>query len=144
MDTVAYLHLPVGQSPPSLEGRRAFKALLVSEQPADDAWQALVSEWLVRSGCLFMSAWGHDCGGWHDSVDRANLAAFDFGEIPDDALVRTIWDDGPLTHALWFVANCAFHPTITTFDHTIIIHIAAEARRAELLSAFQKARDGER
>lgn len=143
METAIYLHLPIGQTPPSLEGYRPFKAVLVIEQPADDKWQSLVSEWLVRGGCLYMSAWGHDCESWHDRVDRANLSAFDFGEIPDDAFVMTTWHaDEPLTEALWFAAHVAFHPTIT-IDRTIIVHISAEERRADLLGAFQQAQNDE-
>lgn len=111
------------------------------EQPADEAWQALVSEWLVRSGCLYMMAWGHDCSSWDDSVDYANITAFDFGIIPDDASVMTTWHaHEPVKEALWFAANWAVHPTIA-LDHTIIIHISAEERRAELLKDFQKAHD---
>jgi hypothetical protein len=141
METATYLHLPVGQSPPSLESYRPFKAVLVIEQPADREWQVVVSEWLVRSGCLYVSAWGQDCETWHDGVDYANLSAFDFHEIPDDACVMTTWHaHEPLTQALWFAANCAIHPTMA-LDNTIIIHISAKERSAELLKDFQQARD---
>lgn len=144
MNTATYLHLPVGQTPPSLEGHPPFKAVLVIEQPADAAWRGLVSEWLVRSGCLYMSVWGDDCETWHDRVDLANLSAFDFGDIPDDAFVLTTWHaHEPLTEALWFAVNCAEHPMVA-LDQTIIIHISAEARKAELLNDCRKAyeRDG--
>ena len=139
METAIYVHLPAGQSPPPLEGHRPFKAALVIEQPVTDEWQSLVSEWLVRSGCLYMMAWGRDCSSWDDSVDYANLLAFDFGEAPNDAFVMTTWhEDEPLTEALRFAAHSAVHPTVA-LDRTIIIHISAEERRAELLEAFQKA-----
>ena len=139
MNTAAYLHLPVGQTPPSLEGHPPFKAVLVIEQSADEAWRALVSEWLVRSGCLYMSVWGHDCKTWHDRVDLANLSACDCGDMPDDAFVMTTWHaHEPLTEALWSAVNCAEHPTMA-LDHTIIIHISADERRAELLNDCRKA-----
>jgi hypothetical protein len=141
MGTVTYLHLPVGQSPPSLEGYRPFKAVLVIEASLTDEWQSIVSEWLVRSGCLYMMAWGTDCSSWDDSVDYANLSAFDFGEIPDDAFVMTTWHaHEPLTEAFWFAAHCAVHPAVP-LEHTIIIHISADGRRDELLTAFQRKRE---
>jgi len=97
METVTYLHLPVGHTPPSLEGPRPFKAVLVIEQQVTSEWQSLVSDWLVQSGCLSMAAWGFDCSSWDDSVDYANLSAFNFGEIPEDAFVMTTWHaDEPL------------------------------------------------
>lgn len=143
METATYLHLPVGHTPPSLEGYRPFKAVLVIEQPVTDEWQSLVSEWLVQSGCLFMMAWGRDCSSWDDSVDYANLSAFNFGEIPEDAFVMTTWHaDEPLREALWFAAHTAFHPTMA-LDRTIIVHISAEERGAELLGAFQQAQNDE-
>jgi hypothetical protein len=37
----------------------------------DDArspeWQAQVSDWLLRSGCRCMMAWGRNCGDWNTS-----------------------------------------------------------------------------
>jgi hypothetical protein len=142
-EAVTYLHLPVGRTPPSLEGYRPFKALLVIEQPVTSEWQSIVSEWLVQGGCLYMMAWGRDCSSWDDSVDYANLSAFDFGEIPEDALVMTTWHaDVPLREALWFAAHVAVHPTVA-LDRTIIVHISVEERRAELLRAFQQAQSDE-
>ena len=141
METVTYLHLPAGHTPPSLEGYRPFKAVLVIEQQVTGEWQSLVSEWLVQSGCLFMMAWGFDCSSWDDSVDHANLSAFNFREIPEDAFVMTTWHaDEPLRETLWFAAHTAFHPT-AALDRTVIVHISAEERRAELLRVFQQAQN---
>lgn len=143
METVTYLNLPVGRTPPPLEGYRPFKAVLVIEQQVTDEWQSLVSDWLVQSGCLSMSAWGRDCSSWDDSVDYANLSAFNFGEIPEDAFVMTTWHaDEPLREALWFVAHTAFHPKVA-LDRTVIVHISAEERRAELLRAFRQVQNDE-
>ena len=139
--SVSYLHLPADTTPPSIEEYRPFAALLVIEQPCARAWEAFVSDWLVRSGCLYMMAWGLGCSSWDDSVDHANLSAFDYGLIPDDAFVMTTWHaDQPLTDALWFAAHSVEHPTVP-LERTIIIHISAEARQAEFLAAFQTARE---
>jgi hypothetical protein len=134
-----YLHLKPGQIPPSLDGYRPFKALLVIEETIDNAWQSMVSEWLVRGGCLYMMAWGRDCSSWDDSVDLANLAAFDFGEIPDDDFVMTTWhDDEPLREAMWFAAHTACHPTIA-LERTVIVHISANEHVGELVRAYLQA-----
>ena len=138
METATYLHLPAGHIPPSLEEYRPFKAVLVIEQPVAAEWQALVSKWLVQSGCLYMMAWGHDCSSWDDSVDYANLSAFNFEEIPGDAFVMTTWHaEEPLREALWFAAHNAFHPTMP-LNHTVIVHISQD-RKAELLVALHQA-----
>jgi hypothetical protein len=139
METAIYLHLPAGHTPTPLNGCIPFRVVLVIEQPVTHEWQTLVSEWLVWSGCLYMVAWGRDCSSWDDSVDIANLSAFNFGEIPEDAFVMTTWHaKEPLSEALWYAAHCAFHPSIT-LNRTLIVHISEEERKTELLAAFQQA-----
>jgi hypothetical protein len=141
METATYLHLPVGRTPPPLTGYRPFKAVLVIEQQVTGEWQSLVSDSIVRDGCLYMMAWGQDCSSWHDSVDHANLSAFSFGEIPEDAFVMTTWHpDEPLSEVLWFAAHAALHPSVT-LERTLIVHISSEERRVELLRAFQQAQN---
>lgn len=142
METAIYLHLPAGQTPPLLEGGRPFKAVLVVEQTCTADWQSLVSEWLVRSGCLYMMAWGVDCSSWDESVDYACLEAFGYGDIPEEAFVMTTWHaHEPLEGAFWFASHFAHH-SATHLDRTIIVHISIEERRAELLNAFQNAMVG--
>lgn len=139
MSNVSYLHLPANQSPPSLV-KALFKAVVVIEQAVSDAWQAQVSDWLVRSGCLYMMAWGDRCSDWDDSVDYANMSAFDGGDIPDDDFVMTTWHERePLAEAFWFAENAAFHPTVD-LDRTIIVHVAPHDRGAELLNLYREAR----
>ncbi|MGV9006813.1 MAG: DUF7684 family protein [Brevundimonas sp.] len=139
---VTYLHLPAGRAPPSMEGSGPFKAVLVLDQFVTAEWQTLVSDWLVRSGCLYMMAWGPGCGSWDDSVDYANLAAADFAEVPDDRHVLTTWhDDEPLSDTFWFAGQCAVHPTVP-FKQTLIIDINADGREAELLAAYSEAQTG--
>ena len=139
---LSYLHLPFGAAPPSLEFG-AFCAVVVIDDKVSDEWRDAISEWLVRSGCLYMCAWGDDCSRWDDSVDHANLSEFDYGEIPDDRFVMTTWHaKETLAEAFWFVAHCAFHPA-TELPHTVIVDIAPEDRRDELLAAFREAQIAE-
>ena len=138
---VTYLHLPAGQVPPSMGGRAPFKAMLVLDQPVTEVWQDLVSEWLVRSGCRYMMAWGAGSSAWDDSVDYAALSTADFGAGPDEQQVMTTWhDDEPLSETFWFAGNCALHPTVALGD-AVIIDIRAEAREAELLEAYAEAQE---
>jgi hypothetical protein len=89
-----------------------------------------------------MMAWGRACSSWDDSVDEANLAAFDFGDIPDESFVMTTWHEGePLEEVFWFAEHAAIHPMME-LTRTIIVHITANAREVELLGAFQRAQRG--
>jgi hypothetical protein len=118
--------------------------VLVIEDAVSDGWQALVSDWLVASGCLYMVAWGRDCSSWDDSVDYANLSHFDHGEIPDDAFVMTTWHtDESLSETFRFAGHWASHPTVD-LGRTIIIHVSPERREADLLEAFQMAQGEDR
>jgi hypothetical protein len=139
MDDPIYLQLKPGQALPSLEVYRPFKALLVIDETIDNEWQSMVSEWLVRGGCLYMMAWGRNCSSWDDSVDLAILGAFDFREIPDDDFVMTTWHDHePLEEAMWFAAHTACHPTVA-LERTVIVHICGNERGAELVRIYLQA-----
>lgn len=112
---------------------------MVIEDVVDKEWQNAISDWLVQSGCLYMIAWGLDCSRWDDSVDWANLAEFDYGEIPEDSFVMTTWHENePLAEAFWFAGQCACHPTVE-LTHTLIVHIASQERENGLLSAYRQA-----
>ena len=133
---MTYLHLPAGREPPVLGGVGRFRAVLVLRQTVTDEWQTLISDWLVRSGCLYMMAWGVGCSSWDDSVDWANRSVSEVGEVPDDQFVMTTWHDSePLSETLWFAAHTAHHPTMMLKD-LVIIDIGPEARERELLDAY--------
>jgi hypothetical protein len=139
MDDVSYLQLPPGKEPPDLPAC-AFRAVVVVSEPVTSEWRDLVSDWLVRSGCLYMMAWGCECTLWDDSVDYAMLAAQSLCEIPDDSFIMTTWhDDEPLEEVFWYSENCAYHPTID-LTRTIIIDIASSDRSNELLRAYRTIR----
>ncbi|KQN04893.1 hypothetical protein ASE85_07875 [Sphingobium sp. Leaf26] len=135
--TLNYLHLSLDHPLPSAEVR-PYRAVLISEQSVSEVWRNEVASWLLESGCLYFIAWGIDCEAWHDTVDWANLKAFDFGEIPDDRFVMTTWHDKePLSEALWFAGNCASHPDIELLD-TVIVHVAREERRVATLELYDE------
>lgn len=136
--SVSYLHLPEGNELPVLDGR-PFRAVVVLDHAVEEDWRDRVSDWLVRSGCLYMMAWGPDCASWDLSVDEASLARFDFGDVPDNAHVMTTWHEKEtLAETFWYAGFCAFHPT-RTLGHTLIVHIGPEDRNGELLAAYAEA-----
>ena len=137
--TVSYVHLPPEAQLPSVEEAGPFRAVLVLEQAVTDDWQSRVSEWLVKSGCLYMMAWGADCSSWDDSVDWANHSVVGLDNIPDDRFVMTTWhDDEPLAETFWFAGFAAHHPTVP-LERIAIIDIGPTNREGEMLQAYEAA-----
>jgi acyl carrier protein phosphodiesterase len=131
-----YLHLQPEQAPPVLTGS-PFRAVIVADETVSETWLNKIAEWIVKSGCLYVVAWGVDCEAWHDSVDWAVLEVFNYGDIPDDHFVMTTWHSyEPLSEALWFAEQCAFHPDVELTE-TVILHIAVEAHAAQLLQTYR-------
>ena len=139
MSTPLYVQLRPGGDMPSVTGLAPFRAVVIVDAIVTPQWQRAVSESLVRSGCLWMIAWGIDCSSWDDSVDYANLEAFDYGEIPDDKSVVTSWhDDKPLSEAFDFCKRCASHRTVV-LTTTVLLHISPENREQEICRLFSEA-----
>ena len=138
--SVKYLHLKAEEPPPQL-ALAPFCAVVVTEVETSEEWREHVTDWLVKSGCLYAVTWGTDCEEWHDSVDHANLREFDYGDIPEDRFVMTTWHSNqPLQEALWFAGQCAFHPTITLTD-TLILNVGPEPREQAMLRAFSESQE---
>jgi hypothetical protein len=137
--SVSYVHLPPEAHLPSIGEAGPFRAVLVLEQAVADDWQSRVSEWLVKSGCLYMMAWGVECSSWDDSVDWANLSVVGLEDIPDDQFVMTTWHDNePLAETFWFAGFTAHHPTVP-LEHVAIIDIGSTNRESEMLQAYEAA-----
>ena len=138
MSTECLLFPPESVLPPELIGP-PFRAAVVVESDVSREWQNEVSDWLVRSGCLYMMAWGNDCSSWDDSVDWANIEAFGFGEIPQDKFVMSTWHaNEPLQEVFWFSKHHAVHPTVG-IDRTLLIHISTENQMSGLLQGYADA-----
>lgn len=137
--SVSYIHLSPEAQPPLVREARPFKSVLVLEQAVSAEWQNRVSEWLVKSGCLYMMAWGVDCSSWDDSVDWANRSVAGLDDIPDDQFVMTTWhNDEPLAETFWFAGFTAHHPTVP-LEHVFIIDIGPTNRESRMLQAFEEA-----
>lgn len=132
---VRYIHLKPEETPPALTCG-PFCAVIITDVCVSEVWRERTAEWLVQNGCLYAVAWGVDCEGWHDSVDTANLSEFEYGDIPDERFVMTTWHaKEPLSEAFWFAGQCVSHPTVGLTE-TIILHVSAESREAEMSQIF--------
>lgn len=138
---VAYVHLRPGDPMPPCPLPGPFAAVVIIEAEVADAWRNLLSEWLVQKGCLSMMAWGRDCVLWDDSVDWANLAMFDFEDIPESHFVRTTWHErDTLEDVLWQSQYVATHDYMPD-QRVILIDIGERARSREILALFAQAED---
>jgi hypothetical protein len=113
---------------PTIKTGPPFKCILVLDASVSEEWQRKVSLWLVKSGCLYMMAWGKNCSSWDDSIDLANLESFNFDEIPDADFVMTTWHhEESLDDVLFFAINCANHPVVE-LERTIVIEIGFDKK----------------
>jgi hypothetical protein len=136
---VTYLQLKPGEELPELPKLKPYLAILVSEETAYAEWRDIVSKHLVRSGCIYMLAWGNECGAWEDAVDLANLEQFNFGEIPEDELVVTTGQKNEtLKDVFEFAKNSAEHSCVE-FSNTLILHICSQNKETELLIQYAEA-----
>ncbi len=136
---MTYVRLASSSVLPDICSLRPFRAVVVVEDSVEANRQSEISKWLVESGCLYMMAWGNDCGSWDDSVDIANLEGFDDAEIPDDRFVMTTWHaEETIAEVFWFCKHSAFHPTID-ISNDMILHLSPESRRRKLTDDYMAA-----
>lgn len=136
MSNIVYLHLSPGADLPEVSSLEPFRVVVIVEAEVSSSWQSAVSEWLVRSGCLYSLAWGENSISWDNSVDMANIEQFDFKEIPENKFVMTTWhEDETLSEVFWFCKNNAFHPTVE-LKHTMLLHIAVHPREQEIVGTY--------
>ncbi len=133
---IHYLQLKPEGDLPDISTLKPFLAVLVIEEPQSATWRVKASQWLVKSGCIYMMAWGSDCSDWEDAVDLANIEQFSYGEIPEDELVMTSeHEDAKLKDVFWQAKNSARHACVE-FANTVVVHISDENKEAELLGLY--------
>ena len=140
MMTPQYIHLPPTSSLEQVSVMSPFAAIVAIDTKVTPEWRHKVSEWLVENGCLYMMAHGDECSLWDDSVDWANIEAYDFEDIPDDNLVMTTWhEDESLEEVLWFaLTSVDFYPLV---KHMIILDISTSSREREIFKALELTKD---
>ncbi len=133
---IDYLHIVPNSENPKIASTEPFRAIVVLEEPVSVEWQHELSKNLVDAGCLYMMAWGVEASSWDDSVDYANLDAFNYGDIPETKFVMTTWHDNEsLGEVFDYSKQLALHPAVD-INKTVIVHIAAKSKENELLSAY--------
>ncbi len=136
---VTYLQLPPGERHPEIAHLAPFQAVVIVDAEVDSHWQNATSAWLVRSGCLYMMAWGRECSSWDDSVDWAYIDDCPGEATPDHRLIVTTWHEKEsLKETFWFSKRCAIHPTVD-LKNTLLLHIAVESQETKLLKIYAKA-----
>jgi hypothetical protein len=136
-----YMRVEPGNGLKPYDGARPFRAVVVVEEAVSPEWRAAASKWLVDSDCLYMMAWGQECSLWDDSVDLANIAAFNFGEIPERHFVMTTWHEHePLEEVFWFAKNLAFTAgSRVEIADTVILHVSRVDREEEYATLYAAA-----
>ena len=131
-----YLQLTPSGKPPDIPGFQPYKAVIIIEATVTPTQQALISQWLIKSGCLYMMAWGDDCASWEKSVQLANRAAFVTAEIPDQSLVITTWhEDQLLKDVFWHTKYTAMHPCFR-LENVLLLHLAATENKQGITAAY--------
>jgi len=75
--TAHYLQVaPEAGALPELPGSAPFRVVVLVREAVSNAWRNRVSDLLVKSGCLYMLAWGVECSRWDDAVDWVNVEAW--------------------------------------------------------------------
>jgi len=134
-----YFHVQPDAALPGIGYLAPFRAVVIVEEDVSAEWRTDVSDWLVRSGCLYMMAWGRDCSLWDDAVDWANIDHFLFKDIPEDRFVVTTWHDGdPLDEVFSFCKRLAIHPAVE-LPQVILLHIARNECAGSMLQAYSRA-----
>ncbi len=136
-----YIYLKPESILPEIALVAPFRMVVIVEAVVTTPWQNVVSEWIVRSGCLYMMAWGVNCSSWDDSVDWANINEFQPEDVPEDRFVMTTWHtDEQLQEVFWFSKNNAFLDAVDIKQkNTVLLHISPENRQEEILATYAAA-----
>lgn len=132
-----YLNYQNGSELEEIDGLAPFKCIILICENVSADWQDAVSKWLVDSGCLFMMAWGIDCGSWDDSVN----SFMDKDEIPNDQFVITTWHSDESLGDVFNFANYAIHPDVE-IKNLLILDIRESERQTAIEAIYKHVRWG--
>lgn len=131
-----YLQLKPESALPDISSLNPFRCVVILEEAATPEWQAQISDWLVKAGCLYMMAWGKDCDTWEDSINHANLREFGHGDIPEEKFVITsLHVNESLMEVFWFAKRSAFHPKVE-IRNTLLLHISETSKMQKFLAEY--------
>ena len=134
---IEYINLKPESKMPEIGTNNPFKAIVIADEEVSPSWQAEVSSWLVQSGCLYMMAWGKGCSSWDDSVDMANIEAFNYEDVPPNRAIITTWHENEtLNEVFVFSKRMAVHPTVL-LEKVLIVHISKNENGQKLLKDYE-------
>lgn len=134
-----YIRIKEQEVLPSLEHLSPFKCLVIISESVSQTRQNEVSDWLVKSGCFVMCAWGNNCSSWDDSVDWANIEQFNYNPIPPESFVLTTWHENEsLEEAMFFMKHSITHE-VHKLEYVVILHISSENQEAEFCALYANA-----
>ena len=137
--SVGYVQLANGTPLPEDHPEQPFKVILVADRLVGLDRRTEIAAWLADSNCLYLMAWGQDCHGWQDSVNLANLQKYEFGKIPDNALIiTTSHEHETLDEVFWYARNTAIHPC-ATLEQTLILHLSDVSNEEALRKLYSEA-----
>jgi hypothetical protein len=134
-----YYQIYPGAGLPDISALKPFLAVVVIEESVTPEWVNMVSKWIVKSGCLYMMAWGSDCEDWHDSVDLANIEQFNYGDIPEDDLVMTSGHEAQTLIETFSESKDIVSHSCVDFTNTLILHISNKNKENEFLLMYSGA-----
>jgi hypothetical protein len=133
---ILYIQISPETNLPDISGINPYLAVLVIEEQVEPAWRETVSKWLVKSGCIYMMAWGIDCSDWDTSVDLANIEQFNFGGIPEDEFVMITWHKNETLKDVFWQAKYSAQHACVEFSNIVILHISNENKEQEYLALY--------
>lgn len=133
-----YLHLLPDAGLPDLH-LPPFLAIVLVEDEVSETWQWDASRWLVAAGCRYVLAWGKECDAWNEAVDEAFQEAVDYEDVdPERQVLTASFEDEDIDEVFWFARHRAAHPG-AVLNTTLIVHIAAAARKDEIEALYADA-----
>lgn len=140
MIATQYIHIPPESSFEQIELTAPFAAVVSIDADVTPEWRAKVSKWLVEEGCLYVLAHGRECSLWDDSVDIANLEAYDWKGIPEGKSVMTTWhEDESLQEVFYFAINSV--PLYMVKQQIVVFDISEKSRKIEILEYYKAAEE---
>lgn len=118
-----------------------YLCLLVADKKVSGEKIVEIADWLLKTSCLYLMAWGEQSTSWNDAVDMANLKAFNFAYIQDEKFIITTWHDNETLYDVFFFAQtCATHMAVN-LEKTVILHIAQQPNQEKLINLFAQVKN---
>jgi len=136
-EMLRYLQIHPQQALPDLDNMTPFKAIVIVEEAVPETWHWEVCRWLAKTMCRHAVIGGRDCIEWAESLEDANMEAFDYEAIPDDRLlVVTAMEDEELEEVFWFAKHRATHSAYALVD-AVILHVSGKQEKERFENAYE-------